>query len=373
MYTAEELGAPDRQADEVIRVYRPAEEVFSLDSLRSFANKTVTDDHPTEMVNAKNFKRLAVGFSAADVDRDGDFVVTTLHITDADAIKKIELGKSELSNGYTADIELIAGVDENGNEYDAVQTNIRGNHIAIVDRGRAGPECRVADSLTIKEDNTNMTSRVRINDVDFDVSAQAAQAVKALQTQLIDKDEKLDEMEEKLDEMKAQLEAMKKDQEEAKKTDDEDEEKLNDEDEDEEKKDEDKETKDSLRAKYDHAKSKVLSDKQLDERVEQRRQLVDRVLSLCPSIEWKGKKDKDLKRAVVMDLCPGIDKDQTDAYIDARFDILVESSGAQISLDRALGDTVKSNTDVVDTRSPYQIARAKRIEENRKAHLRGAK
>jgi len=49
-------------------------------------------------------------------------------------------GKVELSNGYTSEIEFKAGKTNDGFEYDAIQTDIKGNHIAIVDKARCGIE-----------------------------------------------------------------------------------------------------------------------------------------------------------------------------------------------------------------------------------------
>src|SRR5690554_6543345 len=60
-YLASELELTDRDPDTIIRVYRPPEEVFSKDTMRSFAYRPMTNDHPTESVSADNWRDVAVG------------------------------------------------------------------------------------------------------------------------------------------------------------------------------------------------------------------------------------------------------------------------------------------------------------------------
>ena len=143
-YKAGEIGGPlHATAETPVRVYRPPDEVFDPASLASFAGKPVTLDHPPAMIDSGNWKSFAVGHSGAAVARDGDHLATDLVITDATAVAKAEQG-SELSNGYWADFDFTPGLTPEGEPYDAVQRNIRGNHIALVDQGRCGPSCTVA-------------------------------------------------------------------------------------------------------------------------------------------------------------------------------------------------------------------------------------
>ena len=125
-----------------VREFRPPEEVFHPDSLASFALVPVTNDHPSDLLTADNAKQYAVGSVSDAVTPDGDKVRAALMITDAAAIAALDAGKSELSCGYTADVVQEAGVWQ-GQPYDAVQRNIRGNHVALVDAGRAGPACAI--------------------------------------------------------------------------------------------------------------------------------------------------------------------------------------------------------------------------------------
>jgi hypothetical protein len=144
-YAGRDVGKPDMS---VVRVYRPDSEVFSEDAMASFAHRPITNDHPGENVSAQTWKRDAVGFTDGRVARDGDFVVVPMMVTDAEAITEVDGGKAELSAGYTCDLDFVDGATEDGQKYDAVMKNIRGNHIAIVDRGRAGSDCRIGDDNT---------------------------------------------------------------------------------------------------------------------------------------------------------------------------------------------------------------------------------
>lgn len=142
-YKAGEIGGPPGAApDTTVRVYRPIGAVFDPASMASFAGKPVTLDHPPAMVDSANWKHFAVGHSGASVTRDGDHLSTDLVITDATAVARAEAG-AELSNGYWADFVFKPGRTPAGEPYDAVQQNIRGNHIALVDAGRCGPTCRL--------------------------------------------------------------------------------------------------------------------------------------------------------------------------------------------------------------------------------------
>jgi hypothetical protein len=115
---------------------RTEDEVFSDESLASFRQAVVTNNHPESFVDHHNVKQVQVGHVGTDVRQEGDFVRASILVTDASTILAIQQGKRELSCGYTAILRA-----ESGDGYTYVQTNIRGNHVAIVDVGRAGPAC----------------------------------------------------------------------------------------------------------------------------------------------------------------------------------------------------------------------------------------
>lgn len=129
-------------ADYLIRVERGADELFDPKTLASYVGKPVVNDHPDDDVNPKNWKQLAVGLTLnprRGEGQDSDVMLVDLLITDQEAIRDVEAGKREVSAGYEADYEQIA--PGRGR-----QTNIIGNHIALVERGRCGPRCAIGDS-----------------------------------------------------------------------------------------------------------------------------------------------------------------------------------------------------------------------------------
>jgi hypothetical protein len=147
-YYAIEMGGlfPDREWDDIIRLYRPPEEVFSADSLASFNRLPVTNNHPWEDVSAANWREHAVGMTEGTAARDGRYVSQTLLITDASAVNDVQRGRRELSAGWSFVPDMTPGVTPDGQPYDLIAREIRGNHIAIVDTARCGPGCRAGDA-----------------------------------------------------------------------------------------------------------------------------------------------------------------------------------------------------------------------------------
>jgi len=165
-----------------VRELRPPEEVMHPEALASFALVPVTNDHPSELLTADNAKQYAVGSVSESVVPEGDKVRASLMITDAAAIEALDAGKSELSCGYTADVEFSPGV-WNGQPYDAVQRNIRGNHVALVDAGRAGPACAIRmDAAGAAQEITMEDVMLELGGAQYSVPADlAAELVKMLE------------------------------------------------------------------------------------------------------------------------------------------------------------------------------------------------
>lgn len=194
IYTGDELGKPDMK---VVRVYRPAEEVFAKDSLQSFSHAPITINHPTEQVTADNWKALSVGEVSTAAKKVDDWVELPLIFKDAAAIALIEDGKRELSAGYVADFDFTAGVTPSGEPYDAIQRSIRVNHLALVDKARAGSQARVGDSAntwgaaplppTADKETITMSDALRtvvVDGLSVQTTDQGAQAIAKLQKDL---------------------------------------------------------------------------------------------------------------------------------------------------------------------------------------------
>lgn len=147
-YLACELGLKDRDPNSIVKVYRPADEVFKDESLATYLGADVTNDHPSSLVNADTYRNTSVGVVTSVGRQENDFVVVDMVIKHKDAIKAVESGKCELSAGYTAIYDDTPGMTPDGEAYDFRQTSIKINHVAIVDRARAGMMARIFDEKT---------------------------------------------------------------------------------------------------------------------------------------------------------------------------------------------------------------------------------
>jgi hypothetical protein len=205
-YLASELQLTDRDPNEVVNVYRPPEEVFNNDSLASYANVDVTNNHPSELVSAKTYRNVSVG-TVSGARQDGDFVSVDMLIKDECAIKDVEGGKSQLSPGYTAVYVQENGTAPCGTNYEFKQTGIDVNHVAIVQRGRGGAQVRIDDKDGVK----TMTVKVMLDSGKALEVADEAQAtlvqdhMKALSQQVTDANAKTSKVEAERDMIKTQL------------------------------------------------------------------------------------------------------------------------------------------------------------------------
>lgn len=132
----------------IVHVLRDDRTVFDNAAARSFIGKPVTDDHPASAVTADNWRDHARG-TIMGAMREGDYLAFDLLLTDAEAIRKVDGGKRELSNGYSAELEFGDFTAADGTKCQARQTSIVGNHVALVDRGRAGSECAIKDGFAV--------------------------------------------------------------------------------------------------------------------------------------------------------------------------------------------------------------------------------
>ena len=218
LYTGDELGKPEMK---LVRVYRAPDEVFAQKSLQSFSHAPITINHPTEQVTADNWKALSVGEVSTAAKQVDDWIELPLIFKDAAAISQIESGKRELSAGYVADFDFTAGETPSGEPYDAVQRSIRINHLALVDKARAGSQARVGDSAgkwgaapitpTPEKETRAMSDALRtvvVDGLSVQTTDQGAQAIEKLQKAVADAQAKLTDAE-----AKAKADLDKKDEE----------------------------------------------------------------------------------------------------------------------------------------------------------------
>ena len=198
------------------REARLPEYAFKKDSLDSLKMIPVTNNHPTVLVDATNAKELSIGSTGETINIDGENILTTVTINVQDAISEIENNnKVELSLGYTLDLIEQKGV-YNGQEYDCIQTNIKYNHLAVVERGRAGVsrlnfdsfECGIIVDENITHERENMV-KINIDNVDVEVDEAVKKAFDSLNARFDSATAEADTLKAKLDETEEQLKSAK--------------------------------------------------------------------------------------------------------------------------------------------------------------------
>jgi len=143
---------PSLDPNKIYNVYRPEEELNNPDTLESFKLVPWIDDHV--MLGSEDeglteaSKKGVHGVIGEDVFYEDGYLKGNLKVFSEKLSKFIKDGKKELSIGYRCVYDLVSGV-YNGVRYDAIQRQIRGNHLALVDEGRAGHDVAVLDHARV--------------------------------------------------------------------------------------------------------------------------------------------------------------------------------------------------------------------------------
>ena len=219
-----------------VREFRPAEEVFKDESLASYQGKPMTLDHV--FVNSENAKEVVVGSVTGKAEPLGSSVVAPIVVYDNTAIKEAMAGNAkELSVGYSAILDETPGwgdpitgeyvlksdgdqfeAPEGWQEFDAIQRDIKVNHIAMVYRGRAGiaklnmdgeQENPYTTEVDInKEDKQEMTVKIKLDGAqEFEVAPEVASHIEALNAKADTAIAERDALKAKVDAMPAEIEA----------------------------------------------------------------------------------------------------------------------------------------------------------------------
>jgi hypothetical protein len=303
------------------REYRPEAEVASPESLTSFGGKAITFEHPPILLDAQNTKNYQIGFTGTDIIYDNGFVRAVMTITDQEAIDRIMRGDAkEVSAGYRVEFDPTPGVTENGENYDGIQKSISGNHVAVVRRGRAGPQVKLhldrldaADpSLIPQYEEPSMTAKVMFDGAEFEVSESVALAItKEREDAKMSYDmmkKKYDEMMAKASELKEDMMAMEKEM---------------------------KGKADSAEGRADALSEEIESLKveldaareiNLDSLVEERVALIDKArVNLDSDFDFSGKSAREIMESVVKTVRGDVDlSEKSDDYVTAMFDTLSE-------------------------------------------------
>ena len=156
-YLAGELHMPG-PAERIIRVNRYEDEVFAPAAMASFEGKDVTFGHPPENLTAETYAAYSRGH-VENVRRQGDFLLGDLHIKDPQLRSEVENGLvREVSAGYTA--EFVPDGTDGTDGTDWKQINIRGNHVAVVLKGRAGHDVAIKDTALGAEKGRKKMSKL---------------------------------------------------------------------------------------------------------------------------------------------------------------------------------------------------------------------
>lgn len=299
------------------------DELFKTDSTETMKMKPVTNGHPFELLTSENAKDYQIGFTGESVSRDGKFLnIGRIVITDKEAVDDVKKGKQEVSCGYELELDMQDGYWDEQNEevnregrgekFDAIQRNRMYNHLALVNRGRAGSEVRLRldGDLNLIEEEDKM-KKIKIGNKEFEVNQDVAAAFEAFITQANSDNEKvakeLSEMKKRnADDQAGQVEALNAENE-----------KL-------------KGNNDALKAQLDEATDL----KKIQERADERMSLMATAQSIMDVDDEAMKKykemdDEQVKRAVVQTKLPNVKlDDKSKDYVSGQFEVLENMQNA---------------------------------------------
>ncbi|MBW0437268.1 DUF2213 domain-containing protein [Lactobacillus crispatus] len=291
------------------------EEILSDSTVSSANSKPVTDGHHG-LVTKDNSHDLMKGFTASNGHVEGNMLYNDITITDPNLISQIKNGsKRELSIGFETQMDPTSGT-YNGTKYDAVQRNIRINHVAVVPKGRAGHEVRLigdsaeaVDQVEPSEEKGNQmeTRVVRADGQNITVAADDVEKITKLDADNSAKAKQIADLDAQIKKLKAEKAQLQGNADEANK-----------------KADSAQAKADSLETDNEKLKDQInhLKGDAFDERLN----LIDKVKSFVgdSDYDYHGKTDRDLKIDAVKAIKgDSIDfEDKSDAYVQAAFDML---------------------------------------------------
>ena len=303
--------------------YRPEEEVAADAALDSFREKCVTKEHPPVLLDASNTKDYAVGFTSADVSYSEGFVESTLTVTDKETIDEIMRGNvREVSCGYKVDYSPEPGITSDGQHYDGIQKNIRGNHVAIVNRARGGAQVRLmldsadaaVNDLFNHSTGVIMAANIAFDGVSFEADPALAAAISAerddAKGSYAEMKRKYEDAMAEASKMKEEMDAMGKEM--------------------KGKCDAAEGRADALAEEVESLKLDLDAAKQMniDSLVEERIALIDKArTSLDSAFTFTGLSSREIMEASIKAVRADADlSERSDDYVTAMFDTLVESA-----------------------------------------------
>ena len=218
-----------------VREFRPAEEVFKDESLASYQGKPMTLEHV--FVNSENAKEVVVGSVTGKAEPLGSSVVAPIVVYDNTAIQEAMAGNAkELSVGYSAILDETPGwgdpitgeyvlksdgdqfeAPEGWQEFDAIQRDIKVNHLAMVYRGRAGiaklnmdgeQENPYTTDVDINKEDKQEMIKIKLDGAqEFEVAPEIASHIEALNAKADTAIAERDALKAKVDAMPSEIEA----------------------------------------------------------------------------------------------------------------------------------------------------------------------
>jgi len=327
-YVGRELGLTGNDAGKFFNVLRPPDEVTKQESLDTYKNLVVTDEHPNKRwVDLENVKFLQRGqVSNIDIDNSQDEVHLkgSMVITDQGLIEKAQNGKVEVSLGYAFKLVAEDGV-YNGVSYQFKYTDMIANHLSVVSKGRCGSSCSITNDkkhdIIVDEikKQQGVPVKVKINGKEFDVSDEIAEALKAERKSSTDE---MDEVKKKVEDEADKVEETEK-------------------------------SNDALQAKVDTLEGKLskandsqMSDADLNQMVTDRANLVAFARGVIGNDEMPDTTCPMAIKTAVVEKHFNISVDgKSDAYIDARYDMVQEDQVAADASVKKLADDMKKDID----------------------------
>lgn len=281
------------------REYRPDSEVFKEDSIETLKLLPLTIEHRGDEVKAENVKNLAIGKVGEIFKRDGRWLSGTVQIDATEGLEALTEGRAELSAGYKVKYLPTPGVTADGLVYDGIQTEIKYNHVTLTAVGRASEgsdraTLRLDSAVQLEESSDRAkveTVEIKINSQTFDVEAPVAEAINAeraaVQTKL-----------------------------------------------------------DSEKARADVAEATRLdSEKAVEGLVSARVALEVEAAKILPGQSFTGKKDREVRAAVIEKLSPAMKLDgEPDEYVRSAFNILVQQRLDAVKTEAASAETTSAPT-----------------------------
>ncbi|CAB3812244.1 DUF2213 domain-containing protein [Achromobacter denitrificans] len=174
-YLGREIGAPD--ADRIYQVYRPQEELEKPETIASANLVPWIDEHEFLGVEGMPAEKKGVQGTTGESARfEYPYLRNSIRAYSDFMKNLIDRGKVELSPSYRCRYEFSEGVFD-GQRYDAIQRDIRFNHLASVEEGRTGPDVAVQDCLTITYDSAEF--------IKMELTPEILQQIRALIEQVL--------------------------------------------------------------------------------------------------------------------------------------------------------------------------------------------